>query len=931
MPSIIEDRVRDRTVATRPPGAAASTAPDTDSGSVRDRPRSTRGTLLLPPWTRAPLLGMRQPGAFIAVAVASAILACAAASAALFLSSAGSASLQQQIAGQCANAAYPTIGTAAPLLPVPGAPPVSSRQTDRAYPQALADQGLASSPVFVGAPMQGVILGNDNNPIRPFYRPGALDNITVLDSGPGQGVYVTRATAEYNNVGIGDRLNVGTASVPIAGVYQNLYEEAVRPFWCLYSQLFLNETNANVPPAELVIATDEATWYQLAEARDLDASRGGYSEGSLRYWEAPFDPDTATLATARDLADRQAAAFAQADAAAGLDFEVPAGAPTVLQVRVDNPNLTELLTRSERLQNGLRGPVIPTAAAGTILAILLVAAAGSYWADRRLREVRLLSSRGVGPGALAIKAALELVIPAALGTVAGYYLARGLIAAAGPADDLESSAINLAILTTVAGFVVGLLLLSIVAGLRARNSTEKPVGHKRSWLAYVPFELALLGGAAYCWWQLRGADAVLFDGAVAQVNGLLVTFPLLFLAGAAILVVRLVIGLLPLIRKLSRRWPPAAFVAVNQLNANRVVSASLLIALCLPVATLAYSATLTASSERTVTSKALVSVGAAQAVTTYGPVEPTAELAGYGTVVNRYQEVYADGVEASALGIDADTFVEVAYWEPSFAGQSLTDLVAALTAYSGDRVPVIAAGGIPLGPTLLEFGAGPDAVSLDAEVIGVADVLPGRRAAEPLFLLSSTALRDDPPQSAQQRNEIWTNDRDPAPAITAIQGQGSRLFRVFSATEVFQLANFLGVSWTFGYLQALAAFVGVIAIGGLLLYLETRQRRRTASYAMARRMGLSRWSHFRSLLTELGSVMALAVVVGTGLAAGAIAMAYRRLDVDPIREPSPLLSIPWITLAAIVVAALVLGLLTAAYAQRRSDGANPAEVLRLGG
>lgn len=929
MPSIIEDRVRDRTVATRPTGAAPSTTPDTDSGSVRDRPRSTRGTLLLPPWTRAPLLGMRQPGAFIAVAVASAILACAAASAALFLSSAGSASLQQQIAGQCSNAAYPSIGTTSLLGDGTGPVPTATATSDRAYPAAMSEQGLAPAPVLVGEGMDGVIEGNTNNPIRPFYRAGSVDNITVLDSGPGNGVYVTRATAEYNGVGVGDSLSVGAATVPIVGVYQNLYEEAVRPFWCSYDELFLNLTNANTPPPELVIATDRASWYSLAVARDANLiANGGFGTGSLRVWESPFDPDTATLATARGLIADQDAAQAAAIRATAAS-RTPGERGLLAEVANDNP--TDLLIRSERLQNGLRGPVIPTAVAGTILAILLVAAAGSYWADRRLREVRLLSSRGVGPGALAVKAGLELVIPAALGTVAGYYLARGLIAVAGPADDLESSAIDLAILTTVAGFLLGLLLLSIVAGLRARNSTEKPVGHKRSWLAYVPFELVLLGGAAYCWWQLRGADAVFFDGSVAQVNGLLVTFPLLFLAGTAILVVRVVIGLLPLVRRWSRRWPAAAFVAVNQLSANRVVSASLLIALCLPVATLAYSATLTASSERTVTSKALVSVGAEQAITTYRTFEASPALDGYGTVVARYQGVFTGGDEATALGIDPATFAEVAYWESSFAEQSLTDLVSALTSYSGDRVPVIAAGGIPLGPNTIDFGTRQNARPLEVEVVGVADVLPGRRSAEPLFLLDNSVFGADLPQSADLLNEIWTNDSDPTPAITAIQEQDAVLFRVFSTTEVFQLANFLGVGWTFGYLQALAAFVGVIAIGGLLLYLETRQRRRTASYAMARRMGLSRWSHFRSLLAELGSVMALAVVVGSGLAAAAIGMAYRRLDLDPIREPSPLLSIPWITLAAIVVAALVLGLLTAAYAQRRSDGANPAEVLRLGG
>ncbi|MDQ3504587.1 MAG: FtsX-like permease family protein, partial [Actinomycetota bacterium] len=591
--------------------------------------------------------------------------------------------------------------------------------------------------------------------------------------------------------------------------------------------------------------------------------------------------------------------------------------------------LASLIDRSKRLENGLRGPVIPTAVAGTILALLLVMAAGSYWADRRLREVRLLSSRGVGPIPLAIKAALELVIPAALGTVAGYYLARGLIALAGPADDLDPDALRSAILTTIGGFVLGVVLLSAVAGVRSRNFTEKPIGHKRSWLTLVPYELILLGAAGYLWWQLQGEEAVVFDGSVAQVNGLLVSFPLLFLAGAAVLVVRLIMLVLPALRRRAQGWPPAAFVAVNQLTANRVVSASLLAALCLPIAVLTYSATLTASSQRTVESKALTSVGAERAVTSFGVLAATPALDAAGTLVARYQEAFVDGAEATALGVDPGDFASEAYWEDSFADLSLDELLARLSEQVGDRIPVVASGGVPLGPISLELG-GTQALTLDAEVVAVADVLPGRRTAEPLLLLDNRLVSGEVPQSANLRYEIWTNG-DPAPAAAEIQEQGARLFRVFTTTEVFELANFLGVSWTFGYLQALAAFVGIIAIGGLLLYLETRQRKRTASYAMARRMGLSRWAHFRSLLAELGSVLVVAGIVGGGLAAAAIAMAYRRLDVDPIRVPSPLLAIPWVTLAAIAFAAILVAFVTAVYAQRRSDRANPAEVLRLGG
>ncbi len=889
------------------------------------------------------MLGLRQPGAFLAVAVAAAILACAAASAALFLSSASSASLQQQINDRCDNAAYPMIGTQTYLGPFfgPGnggeGRPEFTPQTDQAYPQALARQGVDSSPIFIGA--QSVLTENGQAPIaqntrvvRPFYRPGAVDQVTVLDSGSGNGVYVPSFVAERDQISVGDDLEADGASVPVVGIYQNLYDEPVREFWCSYSALFNNETNANTPPADLVIATDETTFYALAIAHDnVNTARdgfGAFDETSVRMWEVPVDPDTVTSTSAAGNVASQDTAFREARSISGD----PTRPGDFREDSFQSEELGKLLDRSQRLENGLRGPAIPTAVAGTILAMLLVMAAGNYWADRRLREVRLLSSRGVGPGALAVKAALELLIPAALGTVAGYYLARGLIALAGPADDLDPDALRSAILTTIAGFVIGLVLLSAVAGIRSRNFTEKPIGAKRSWLGLVPYELILLGVAGYLWWQLQSQEAVVFDGTVAQVNGLLVSFPLLFLAGAAVLVVRLIMLVLPALRRRAHGWSPAAFVAVNQLTANRVVSASLLAALCLPIAVLTYSATLTASSQRTVDSKALTAVGAERAVTSFGSLEATPALDTAGTLVARYQDAFVDGAEATALGVDPDDFASEAYWEDSFAGQDLVEMLALLVDADrgGDRIPVIAAGGIPLGPIRLDLGGNNLALTLQAEVVAVADVLPGRRTAEPLLLLDDRLVGAGVPQSANLRYEIWTNG-DPEPAAAAIREQDARLFRVFTTTEVFELTNFLGVSWTFGYLQALAAFVGVIAIGGLLLYLETRQRKRTASYAMARRMGLSRWTHFRSLLAELGSVLVVAGIVGVGLAAAACAMAYRRLDVDPIREPSPLLAIPWITLAAIAVAAIVVAFLTAVYAQRRSDRANPAEVLRLGG
>ena len=200
--------------------------------------------------------------------------------------------------------------------------------------------------------------------------------------------------------------------------------------------------------------------------------------------------------------------------------------------------------------------MLPIALGGSILALLLVGAAGSYWADRRSREVRLLSSRGVGPGALAVKAVLELALPAIAGTVLGWLAARWLVALLGPSPRLDAAAPWQAGLTALAALAAGLGLLALVAGLRSRAATERPVGARRGWVTRLPWELLILAAAAGCWLRLRGSDAVTLDAGIAQINLLVVAFPLLFLAGAAVLVMRLLALLLPRLEPVRRPAVP---------------------------------------------------------------------------------------------------------------------------------------------------------------------------------------------------------------------------------------------------------------------------------------------------------------------------------------------------------------------------------------
>src|SRR6185312_1125257 len=180
-----------------------------------------------------------------------------------------------------------------------------------------------------------------------------------------------------------------------------------------------------------------------------------------------------------------------------------------------------------------------------------------------------------------------------------------------------------AIWAAVAAFVVGLGCAALVAGLRARGTAERPLGAAPRWPAAVPWELALLAAAALCWVLLESRDGIVNDHGVAQVNGLLVAFPLLA-------------RLLPALRRFAGKRSAPVYLAVNRLAAARLATATLLVAVTLPVAVLGYTATLTSSSQATLDAKVGVQVGAGRAVLTVARIDRNAATADVGTVVDRY-------------------------------------------------------------------------------------------------------------------------------------------------------------------------------------------------------------------------------------------------------------------------------------------------------
>jgi putative ABC transport system permease protein len=346
---------------------------------------------------------------------------------------------------------------------------------------------------------------------------------------------------------------------------------------------------------------------------------------------------------------------------------------------------------------------------------------------------------------------------------------------------------------------------------------------------------------------------------------------------------------------------------------------------------LVYAATLTQTSQYTLDAKAGLVNGSTTTVQSVDPVRRTPATDAVGTVVVRYLYGKVEGqpADVTVLAIDPDSFPATAFWDRRFAPDSLDALMAKLRApTAGGVVPAVAVvEDGPDFPTTFPLGLGTTRVH--AQVVAQAVHFPGRRVPGPTLVVDRSRL-GPVDQFAGALNEVWSRDTAADRTRDAVSAQHARIYLITSQDTVFEVANFLGVSWTFGYLSALAALVGLVAIGGLLLYLETRQRSRTASYALGRRMGLTRGTHLRSLLAELGVLLGLAWVIGAGLAWTAVLLVYNRIDIDPIRPPTPLLTVPVLAFAGSAVAVAVVVVLAALYAQRSADRADVSEVLRLG-
>lgn len=903
-------------------------------------------------YLRAATHAWRQVPLMAAVAGAALLLAVSAAAAPVFASSARSGSVAAQLASYCpwsqsrtaaVDMTGPITGTAHVEYPVakqhwtsgPRLHDVElTRDATALWDDRMAwlDRRLAAVP-HLARRAEVSVLASTVQPswhgraaIRAtplLYRDGARAHLAFTDRVGGPGVWLSDTTASDMGARAGDTvtLRLGTAATTarVAGVYRTLATTQPRdPFWCsLGPDLYAKSIFDTAPPPPVIVPT-------LAELRGLLTALHAHDAADVRYERQVLLPLTAAQATAT--------ATAVATALDPLtEFPPPPGVGRLGQMQVQPFGLGEVADIARQVGAGISAPVDAIADAGSGVALLLVAAVATLWVDRRRSEVLLLSSRGVGPVAVAGQAVAETFAAYVVGSLAGWAVGVTVVAGLGPGHVLDAGTRAAAADRAAAVCAVGLLVLAAGAGLAARHAGEAPVGRARRWPGLVPWELAVVAAAALLYWA-GGRHGLDVSAAWPTLPPIQLAFLLVGLSGGVLLGVRACAGLISLTRGRGRSWPNAGYLAVRRLAASLRVSALFVATVALPVGVLVAAHVLVATLRTTEDAKALVFIG----TDTVFDVEnsataPPPQLAGRATVVDRVEDATLDGQDVQVLAVDPAGFPAAAFWDGRFADRPLAALMSAITVRRPGAGPVPAlVTGLPVtGTATLHLpgtsSAGSEhGTNLDVTVVGRPRAFPGRKNT-PLVVIDRTVL---PTGRVLPQTELWVPGPTPA-AERAVAAAGWPVQYEISLPQVSRAPDLVVVTWTFAFLEGVAVLIGLVAVGGLLLYLHVRQRRTRLTYAFARRMGLSRAGHLVSVLTETAAMLLAAFALGAGTATAAAWVIHGRLDPEPLLPPAPLFTLTPAVYAWAGGCCAAVALVAAVMVQVGAERTNNAELLRL--
>ena len=857
---------------------------------------------------------LRWPSLAGAVFVSAAILVCATAVAPLFLAGAGSAIFEEYAVGQGADGAVTIANDGAFSADV-------ANYRERLVVESAPDQLGEPRRTMIGAEsfMQG---RGGGYAARPIFRSDALDQVERLTDGPSHGVWISSFLAERMDAGPGDTVELGSnpsVEIEVAGVFRDLLELPRSDFWSpLDNLIYQRPTEQLRPPDPLIV--DRATFF------DIENSLGDF-RGESR-WEFPVDAGNMTLSEATE-----AAAATSRWAAILRDPTTEPGTAML------TANFVSLLAGWAELAEGavtaISGPVDMLSFGGQAVALLVIAGSGFFIVGRRRTEYMLLHARGISPLRLGFGAAVEGLLPVAAGGALGGAVAWLWLEAAGP-DGLFGRSVALE--AARAGAIVAgafLVLLGASVALAVRAQAHEGFGRVGRSAARVPWELLILVLAAASLYELltRGVTPIEgADDAVPRMDRLVILFPILFLTGAAGLASRALRRGLPRLRAAGGGWPPALYVATRRLASTGRSAAALVTAATVAIGMFAYSAIISSSAEATASQHSLLRVGSRVSASISAPprVLDSADFAN--TPVIRYAgaRLGTDATNAiDVIAVDPATFDEAAYWDSRFSDVSLEELLTRIDGDTGEDVPAVVVGAAP-DATLLQISS----YDVPIEVLGRAEAFPGVLEGRPLIVVArepltrALAANDASLRIGEGDFQVWGNST-PSEMKTTLTTAGESVHTLLSAAELRDTPPFLALTWTFGLLEALGVLIGLVALVGMFLYLQTRQREQQVSYALGARMGLERSSHRLSIGIEMTGMLGASVLLGLVLAIIVTVPTHDHIQVFSDSGSVPLVQIPTPALALAAAVVLAAAWVGAWFVQREADRTDVAQVMRL--
>jgi putative ABC transport system permease protein len=516
--------------------------------------------------------------------------------------------------------------------------------------------------------------------------------------------------------------------VRVVGVYRDLAtsDQPLDRFWSPLGKVIytLDQEERITPPGLVLVDPD----------RFLELTRRLESPGQLE-WDFYPESDRLTLPEADRLA-------AQIQAVQGTTGDPWAEQTGLTRVTTATP-ITDVVRRAHATLAALTGPVESISLTGRLLALALVAAAAVFAVRRRRGEVSVLIAHGVGGLPIGARSMVEAALPLAAGGALGYLVALGLAGPLDPVPGLQPQA-TVAVQREVAlAMAAGLLLFGLVTWIAVRSEERERARRFGQVLATPWWEVLALALAAAALYELRtrGGAPVQVEGEPAQVDRLLVLFPLLAIAGLAGLATRAAARLLtrrarpPLTAASAAR--PAPVLALRRLVAAPRTVLLLVTGSAVALGLLAYSGTLVASTRSGAADKARVLVGSDTNLQLLGEAPPGVTAGLPATVVRRFQEVRLtlDSRPVAMIGVDPASFASGAFWRQGFADASLGRLLGRLDQAPPGRLAAILAGPAVADARAVDVGP----VRLAVTVVATVRAFPGMTSSDRSLLVVSSA------------------------------------------------------------------------------------------------------------------------------------------------------------------------------------------------